>query len=125
MSEQPAPLSKEIPATIHTEAFKGLFSIKWGACTSMLVYMGAVLTARLSIGITAAALVRALPAGTGDGGLLRDRALCAVVLGVDMRPQLGMRSRRKRSHDASRCRRGGRAESVFRRLQPDQLRPSG
>jgi hypothetical protein len=30
MSEQPAPLSKEIPATIHTEAFKGLFSIKLG-----------------------------------------------------------------------------------------------
>src|ERR1700676_5218441 len=42
MTEQPAPLSREIPATLHTEAIKGLFLINGGACTSMLVFVSAV-----------------------------------------------------------------------------------
>jgi hypothetical protein len=40
--EQPAPLSREIPATIHTEAVKGLFVLNGGASASMLALMGAI-----------------------------------------------------------------------------------
>jgi hypothetical protein len=43
MSDQPALLSREIPATLHTEAIKGLFLINGGACASMLVFLAAIL----------------------------------------------------------------------------------
>ena len=43
VADQPAPLSREIPATIHTEAIKGLFLINGGASTAMLVFLGTIL----------------------------------------------------------------------------------
>jgi hypothetical protein len=42
MSDSPAPLSREIPATIHTEAVKALLAINGGACASMLAFLAAV-----------------------------------------------------------------------------------